>query len=274
MIEDLIESTLNPVSIDERIEVEKECNERNADFNLNHEYTERSAEGRMLVTTGKILDAWDNDQFKAIVVYGPLRYGKSSYSLKVLHEVYDTWDWDTLKTHLVYTAQEFMSKIKNTHKKEKCLLWDDAGVFLFNLDTNDPFIKSVTKWFALVGTQFASVIFTTPSPQWIVRKIRFLPQTTYIKITKSAGSDAEHRHSRDATGYLNWIAPDFRKSGVKKVYIDHFNVMLPDKLYKCYKPFRESYVTQLQGMMDTELSKQTKLKLKGAPDESVYEGVV
>lgn len=221
-----------------------------------------SATGKMLVTSGKILDAFDEEQFIANIVYGPLGIGKSSYSLKVLHEVYDTWDWEILKTHLVYTPEEFLIKLKTTKEREKCLLWDDAGVWLFNLDTFDPFIKSVTKWFSVARTQFASVIFTSPSPMWIVRKIRYLPQTTIIKIIKD--SSRKQPHQRIANAYLNWTAPDFKHTGVKKIYEDNFNVMLPDKLFSEYKPFRESYVLRLQDLMEAELSRQTKRRLKDA----------
>lgn len=210
----------------------------------------------MLVTAGRILDAYDKEQFSCNIVYGELGAGKSSYSLKCLNEIYNTWDWTELKKHLVYTPEEFINKVKNQTEREKVLVWDDAGVWLFNLETHDPFIKAVTKWFSVARTQFSGIIFTTPSPMWIVKKIRFIPATTIIKISATRGGKSGRL--RVASAYRNWIAPDFKHTGVKKMYEDHFNIWLPDELYSNYKPFRESYVKRLQEQMTREYKRQEK----------------
>jgi hypothetical protein len=223
--------------------------------------------GKMFVTAGKILDAYKNNEFQSFIVYGGLGYGKSSYSLKTMFQVYGTWDWEEHKKHLCYTPQEFINIIKAAKEREKLLVWDDAGVWIFNLDTYDPFIKTLTKWFSVARTKFAGVIFTSPSPMWIVRKIRYLPQCMIVKIVKSSGSSPR---LRTAKAYLNWTAPDFKKTGVKLKWEDHFNVRLPDDYYAKYNPYRESYAQIIQDSIEKELNAQTKRALKKAGMEKDF----
>ena len=208
----------------------------------------------MLVTTGKILDDYDANQCTVYIVYGNLGYGKSSYSLKVLNELYDTLDWEKLKTHIVYTKLEFLTKIKEQKTRDKVLVWDDAGIALFNLDTFDPLIKNVIKWFSVARTQFSGIILTTPTPMWIVKKVRCMPQSVMIKITKSSGN----KWDRTATAYRNWVSPDFKSTGVKTIYEDHFSCKLPDQLYKPYNLYREGYVHEIAEEIDLALIKEQK----------------
>lgn len=212
----------------------------------------------MLVTTGKILDNYDANECTIFIVYGNLGYGKSSYSLKILHELYNSWDWEILKNQIVYTKLEFLTKISNQKTRDKCLVWDDAGIALFNLDTFDPLIKKIIKWFSVARTQYAGIILTTPTPMWIVKKVRYMPQSVMIKITKKSGN----RWDRLGTAYRNWVSPDFKSTGVKTIYEDNFSCKLPDLLYNPYQKYRESYVVEIAKDINEEMNREEKKSKK------------
>jgi len=220
------------------------------------------------VTAGCMLDAFDNNEFFAAIIYGPLGYGKTTFTFKALLDAYGiphdrkavlTEDQMALvKDAVVYTAKEFLDKVfRDRGQRKLCLIWDDAGVGLFNLDTWDPFVKLVTKWMNVVRTQYAAVLFTSPSPMYMVRKIRNIPQMVHIKITKINGGP---RHERQAQAYITWTNPDFVGHGVKKPYIEYFNVMMPDNLYKWYLPYRQSYA---DGLLDEAYAEYNKVRQKG-----------
>lgn len=206
------------------------------------------------LATRYILEAFRNYEYFGLMVYGPLRYGKSSYVIQLLAEVYGTPnepDWDAWKRHMVFKPREFVQKTKETKKSQKILLaWDDAGFWLSHYGYHNPFIKSVAEYLNVAATDWASIIFTTPSPKWVITHVRNLPGGHTGRITKITGNPyGKQPRLRYIRVYRGWIAPDFKKSGVNVVFQDNFNVMLPNDVFKEYDQVRRSYTEEAKERM-------------------------
>jgi hypothetical protein len=64
-----------------------------------------------------------------------------------------------------------------------------------------------------------------------------------------------------------WNTPDLRKTGVKRVFEDRYNAMMPNDFFGWYKPLRDNYATMAKELMLKQL-----LKLKKVDREQVVEG--
>jgi hypothetical protein len=214
----------------------------------------------MLVTAKLIDDAYYADEFKLFTAYGPLGIGKSAYSLKIGAELYGSYD--KVKDYLVFHPKEFVEKcfkMSETHRRDKLIIWDDAGLWLFALEFTDPFMHAVMKYMNVARTNWAGMILTTPTPMWVIYKLRNFPQCINIKIIKQTSDKVMEGKPRIAKGYRSWIMPDFKKQGVRLIYEDQFNAMLPHKFYwDWYKPLRDSYAKDAAFLMKRELAKVMK----------------
>jgi len=184
--------------------------------------------------------------------------GKSTLACKILAEVYGTPkkpNWEAVKTRIVFTPKEFVEKCEyliSNNIREKCIIWDDAGLALLSLDFNNPWVKDVTRFLNVMRTCLSCLILTTPLPTWIVKKIRGFPQCITIKVVRARSDDTHPKRYRIGRAFRFWITPDMKKSGVREIYNDHFTALMPnDFFYEFYEPYRESYVASaVKGMRD------------------------
>jgi len=208
----------------------------------------------MFVSTQKILEAFANDEFHLIIIYGPLRYGKSSLAMQILAEVYNTWDLDILRQYIGFHPRDVLQRWMKFKGKQKCFVWDDAGLWLHAVDWNSPFVKATGRYLNVAGTDWGGLILTTPLPTWVSKKIRGLPQAITLKV-KKVSSNPRRKHMRKATAYRWWMAPDMKHTGVRKIFEENFSCMMPDPFYEWYKPFRDSFSSQAKLLMAEELKK-------------------
>jgi len=203
------------------------------------------------VLTQKILKAHNPpEEFVLAVVYAGLGYGKSAYHFKVSVEclmrtygISETEAWETLKTLIVFHPEQFFNKLDNARSMglNKILLmdWDDAGYWLNAMDWDDPFVEALTKWLNVARTDITGLLCSTPTPTMIFRKLRNFPSAITVRITKHTGDG--HKWRRLATGYLQWVLPDLKKTRVRKLFIDEYSCRLPNEFFKWYKPLRDAY---------------------------------
>lgn len=218
----------------------------------------------------KICEAYWRDEFQSVIVYGPFGIGKSVYSIKVLAEVLNDlkspvpYNIDELKKYLFFHPQDFVVKLMKTKERLKMIIWDDAGYWLSAYDWNEPFVRAVQKYFNVVRTHFGGIIFTTPLPTWITKKLRGLPQSLNVKIVRAMSSEGppSQRNARMAKVYRGWLSPDMKKSGVRLIAQDTFNVMLPKHIYEWYKPIRDKYANEAIMLMYDELKRLRAGKAK------------
>ncbi|MHC1590419.1 MAG: hypothetical protein ACXQTQ_05590 [Candidatus Hecatellaceae archaeon] len=216
--------------------------------------------------TEKILDAWyPPERFEVIIVYGPLGIGKSTYQFKVtwevLKQVYHLSDeeaWEAVKQYIVFHPSQFFQKIEEIKRRlgrAPVLNWDDAGLWLFALEYKDPFVMAFSKWLNVARTHLAALICSTPSPTWILKKLREFPSAITVRVGMVNG-DRDHSHQmawrRQAVGYRYWEAPDFKKHGVRRLFMDSFSCRMSDSFFEWYKPLRDHYEGLARRLMEEE----------------------
>lgn len=206
--------------------------------------------------TDMINHAYYRDEFQLFIVYAPLGYGKSTYAVKVLSELYNK-DWEKVKDYIVFPPKDFVTKCVEMNKKgqrEKAIVWDDAGLWLFALQRNDPFVQAVLKYMNVARTNWGAMILTTPTPSWVTYKMRNFPQHINVKVIKAADDIGRQQRLRFAKGYRQWTAPDFKHTGVHKIFQDYYDATMPDDFYKWYKPIRDDYAKQASELMNETLA--------------------
>ncbi len=236
---------------------------------MNMEENKEAKPQKTYITTKKIHDSYYADECKVFLPYGPLGIGKSAYACKVTAQVYGEKlkdgtiipNWEAVKDHLVFHPRDFVEKcvkMMDQKKKDQCLIWDDAGLWLFALEHNNPFIKAVIKYLNVARTNWAALIFTTPLPTWVLKKIRGFPQAISIKIIK-AKEETRADKPRIANAYLSWVSPDMKRTGVRKIYDDRYSALMPNDFYwNWYKDRRDDYARQAINLMYKELNSLEK----------------
>lgn len=238
--------------------------------------------------TDIMLDKYYNDEFEALLTYGPLGYGKSSYDIQSTAEVYGIIndevvgenpdgtpaysDYDAVKPRLKFHPEEVMKYLLDREERDVTMIWDDAGLWLYALDWNHPFIKAFGKYLNVARTDFGSIQFTAPLPTMVMKRVRDMPQVRTIKVIKRDTDDPERRYKpRIAKLYQMWISPDMKRSGVKQTHEDTYNAYLPDDFFAWYKPIRDHYAKMAKMMMKKEMSKMMKDILGSSYQEAVDE---
>lgn len=224
---------------------------------------------RYSVSAWNINQAFYYDSFNSMVVEGLQRSGKTSYVVKSFANAFGEWefkpyrhvvkpDFEEVKNWLTFMPKEYLNVIMDLKEKVRGIILDDAGLWLYALDWYDPFVKAVNKWLQVCGTRFGSVFLTTPDKSLISSKILdALPQMKVCRIEK-AGIDRLKHRPRLAKVYEKWNYPDGKKGGVKHLYSDRFNAILPDDFFNWYQPKREGYVELALQLLNSEIVKIDK----------------
>jgi hypothetical protein len=191
------------------------------------------------------------EEFKLFTIYAGLGKGKSCYAFKavteVLMNIYKLTEedaWEFLKTVICFHPQQFFDKLDEIRStgfyRVPSIVWDDAGLWLYALDWNDPFMIALGKYMNVARSRLASLVLTTPSPLFIIRKLRGFPDAINIKIVKYTAAPRT-QWLRRARGYQMEMLPDTVKFMVYKKFDDYFNCKMPDRFYAWYKPLRDMY---------------------------------
>ena len=219
----------------------------------------------------QITEEYVYDGFFGLIVEGKQRIGKSSYVSQAVAESFGRWEqepkirciepnYEEVKKWMVFPPKDFLDLVLTVGvgRKERVAFWDDAGFWLFALDWYDPFVKTISKYIQLAGRQFGSLILTTPSQKLISGKVlEALPSVLLGRVVKIGGDERLYR-PRKCTIYKRWSYPDGKKGGVKKVWIDNFNAILPDEFFNWYKPKSDHYMDVGLQILKREIRKVTK----------------
>lgn len=212
-----------------------------------------------------IVRSYLNDDFHPIILYGDLRIGKSTYGQKALEQALayltreELMSTDTLRRYMGWDPFEVVDQWLLEKERQPCFIWDDAGYWLHSLKWTDPVLVSVQQYMNVVGTDYNTLILTTPDPTWVLSKIANMPGMIRIKVVKRDGSSNlnETRESklfaRKAIGYKPWKSPDLKRGGVNKVLTDTFSCKMRDELYEYYYPIRKSYARKAKLQIRTNL---------------------
>lgn len=181
------------------------------------------------------------DSFSSFYITGKRGIGKSSYALKVLHEVYsnpplnyeDEAAYHAALDCLQFTIPEvvnYLSKLSNRNKKTVCLLWDDLRVFASGSKyfTEMKLVQRLIGMFDSIRTVTNCVLLTCPSMEGTLSFLRsYDDYMIKISYSKEGGWD------RVASGYL-WNTLPSGKKLVYKKFVDYYNCRLPNWIYEKY----------------------------------------
>lgn len=204
------------------------------------------------MSTDLIIDAVrPPTEFKLFTVYAGLGKGKSAYAIFTLvecifnsYEVTEREAWEIAKGFICFHPEQFFHKLREIRdtglERVPLILWDDAGLWLYALDWNDPFVKALGKYMNVARSRLGAIMLTTPTPTWIIKKLRGFPDAFNVNIKKSTGAPGA-MWKREAKGYQEHVLPDMRKSRIYHRFSDFFNCYIPDEFYRWYKPLRDAY---------------------------------
>ena len=191
----------------------------------------------------KIHSAYPNG-FVGSIIVGDRGIGKSSYSLRVAHEIFryngaspnDAWRkaLSCLKFSITDVVN-FLEKSAFSDEKEIVLIWDDVGVHggarLYFSDQKVVYrLKAVLD---TVRTAVSGIIMTTPTLQGLLGVIKsYDDYLIEIRYTSRGG------FYRMATAYRFRTLPSGKRI-VKKKFIDGYNCYLPQWVFVEYSKMRK-----------------------------------
>ena len=153
-------------------------------------------------------------------------------------------------------------KWKKKKTKDHVFHWDDAGIWLHNLDFQDKFVKAAGKYMQVVRNKWACIIFTAISTDDISSKIRGLRNSIIVEITKE-GKDRNHPYRRKAYAYIprkGWRNKTWKDEQWSEYFDSHVpgeyvvdrrgHVVSQSGFYGWYKPLRDKYADLALEMMD------------------------
>jgi len=170
--------------------------------------------------------------------------GKSAFCIKTEAEVLGKHsgfednepNYEAVKSFLDFPPKDFVERLLRMKRREKMTIWDDMGLWLFALDWYNPFVKAVCKYLNVARTDWAFIFGNTPSPKMVAKRIQNFPEIIRVKIVKVASNSDHPSKPRIATAYQVWITPDMKKTGVRRMFVDHYDAMMPDDFFGWYKP--------------------------------------
>jgi len=201
-----------------------------------------------------MLELYDNDEFRPILIQGGNGYGKTSYANTLIAEAYSVHnggrpDWEIVKKRIGYEPIEVLDDLDSIPFGERWLAyhWDDAGTWLHSLDFQDPFVKAVGKYMQVARTDLACMLFTQINVNDVSSKIRGITNAIIVDITKE-GSDTKSpypslKNRRTAKAYIprqTWKGRWYKDYQWEEFFDSH----VPDKFYRWYKPKRDYYAKQ------------------------------
>lgn len=216
----------------------------------------------MLAATQRVLELFDNDEFKIFIVEGDHGYGKSTYANKIIAESYSVngrKNWDTTQLfprHLGFHPAQVLKIWMNKNKRDKVFHWDDAGMWLNALDYQDPFVKAVGKYLQVARTDWACIVFSCIHHDDIANKIRNLRHAITIEVIKNSTHKEPHKRLADADTYFK-----SRKGQIRwrNNWEENFNCHVPDQFYSWYNPLRKKYSKMAKKLMQDKLEKKKDL---------------
>ena len=226
----------------------------------------------MLDGAKRILELFDDDEIKAFIIEGDHGFGKSSYANRLIAEVYSkdgihgNWDINQLfPRHIGFVPKHVINLWSKKRKRDYCFHWDDAGLWLHNLDFQNKFVKDVGKYMQVVRSDFACVMFTAISKEDISSKIRGLRNAIVIEITK-LGKNYKEPNKRTASAYIprkTWKGRPWKDKQWEETFNSHVpgSADDPDSFYGWYKPLRDEYATIAKALMKKDIDEDADLNI-------------
>lgn len=161
------------------------------------------------------------------------------------------YDWTETKNKFIFKPREFISTTMKIKKKTLTCIVDDAGMWLNNMDYQNPFVKAVGRFFEIARTKYGAIIFTCSDLKQVFTKLRNMPHVYTIRVIKTG----ETADSRIGIIHEGWESEDLKRSGRTKLMFDGFVAEMPDKFYRWYQPIRLRLANEGTRLMFEEFEK-------------------
>lgn len=213
-----------------------------------------------------IVRNYERDDFSLVIVDGNLRKGKSAYAMKAIEQAgkylgtFKELDPKNLSYYMGWEPNEVVATWNMNEERQPFYIWDDAGYWLHSMNWHDDLMIAIQQYFNVIGTDYNTVILTTPSPHWVLSKIANFPEMYRIRITKRTGGERDsesYLFSRKATAYKKWTSPDLKRGGVNKMFVDNYSCKIRDDLYAWYYPMRKEYAKEAKTAIIDNLRRKT-----------------
>jgi len=212
----------------------------------------------MLDDARHIIEWFNNDEFKPLLIQGPHGWGKTSYANTLIAEVHSIHNggvpnWDMVKKRLGYNPIEVLDHLDSIPFGERWYVyhWDDSGTWLHSLDFQDPFVKAVGKYMQVARTDLACMIFSSINIADVSTKIRGIRDAIVVDITKDGcepnSAEPFRRNKRTARAYIlrkTWKGREWKDYQWEERFDSH----VPNKFYSWYKPKRDYYAKQAKAL--------------------------
>ncbi len=213
----------------------------------------------------------DNDDFKFIVIWGPLRKGKSSLALDIGYIVYG--DWDKVLEATVMQLPEFLHRLKTKtpdakwdknkyHHRVPILIYDDMASWLNKAATrHDPMMDSFKQFLPTIGTELGVLLGTMDRAENLTQQI-VLKYDIEILVKERGKFKIDRVTWRQ--DYYGW-KPQFRKWHIT---YGEFNPV-PEDIYRRYDERRTSLTQDLrESILDNMMRSRTWI-LKMLDEEDI-----
>lgn len=214
-----------------------------------------------------IVKNYERDDFSLVIVSGNLRKGKSAYAIKCVEQAgkylgtFKELNKRELCWYMGWEPNEVVALWQRNTKREPFFIWDDAGYWLHSMNWHDDLMIAIQQYFNVIGTDYNTVILTTPSPHWVLSKIAKFPEMVHVRITKRTGGNPDsdyYKFARKARGYKRWTSPDLKRAGVNVLFDDQFSCKIPDHIYEWYYPMRREYAQEAKQSIVENLRRKTE----------------
>lgn len=184
--------------------------------------------------------------FEGFIISGNRQMGKSMYMLQQLYFL-NNRNWDKAFEVIFFSMEQFTDYLKEVLDSEvrvPVVAVDDAGFHMgaqqYNIHRNQ--VAYISNLLDVIGIISKSILFTLPVKSNLIKTIRM---SNFYDVEIHLG---RHKYDRQAIGYLHPALPD-GKQYTKKIFIDKFDVRVPDHIYQKYSALRKKYsVEALQDM--------------------------
>jgi hypothetical protein len=227
-------------------------------------------------------------KFKGFIVDGELRAGKTTYSIKVMRDIFkilnpgisDDDAYDMALAHMNFKLKPFLERVREKQREIKAMLpridWsrripvltlDDASLYA----GVDLYFRSQKLYSAFqgtmttIGTACSALILTAPKVDALAKPIREFYDYLPVRITEY------DEYRREAT-IREWYTARSGRLNKRKVAIDQFTPRVPNKHYARYLKDRielgeEAIDDLLDAVKEGEVKEDIAAKtLRGLPN--------
>jgi len=231
-------------------------------------------------TAEKIMEAHQREQIFSAIVFGKRGYGKSSFCMKVIYDIFhnaiglgvqDAWVKSIEQT--ISSKEQLSDKADELRKNDKIavvLHHDDVGQWMSSdiwqrkgNDEERQLLYEIRRLVPVMRTRSSGNLYSCDNPLELDTSIKKRPHHI-VKIVK--GGNDDHSIPRTARVYSQDVYPSLQKR-IKgdSLWTHKFDAKLPDWVYDLYQDMRKKYADR-----SIERAKEQREKAQREEEKEKY----